>query len=699
MFRFLSSLSDNLVVHTMFFNMGINFSVKHRGILIILALSLFVSGCGGGPTGSTEDRESAFVDSLLIDMYDSMFVAPSSAEQVFRHAEKGLSDSTSYYKLELFAAFSGGLQGRIDEAFDVNDKVLSFCRRNSGNDALEAMCWNHRNALYLALNRRDSALLCLHRAYDALNRSDDKRELETVCINLADLNRQEGNVADASMYYHRALRIADSTRSDRARFSILMGLAQVYTDLYNFRMAHHYLDEARRDTSMRLEYEKYYYFNTLGNCFYFEKRYPEALSSFRRAYDFAVKFNQPVITASVEANLGEIFTLMGQLDSASVYLARSNSALSIDGDAEVKFYLTSLQAALALKEGNLKRADSLLSQPYDHSSIRPAYVNLHNQRLMDYYSKIGDYAKAYAYRVKVNEYDDSIRSVRHMANIAEMDYRYSNDTTLLRRNADLAESRADVARQNNVILLISTALVILVLIALVAYVYVRRKNDKRYNEQLRQLARLRMENVRNRISPHYMFNVINAVMPLMRQHTDLSRIMQLFVHVLRGNLVVSDSISVTLDDEMRLVKDFVSLRGETSASVPRVEWHVDASVQPSVHIPSMSIQIPVENSLKYAFASGIDDSSLITVTISDVNAKGVLIHIVDNGAGLSSTARLSASRGTGNGLKTLYSTVEILNVRNASKMTISVTDISAADSSSHGTDFQLFVPYNYKFEI
>lgn len=397
--------------------------------------------------------------------------------------------------------------------------------------------------------------------------------------------------------------------------------------------------------------------------------------------------------------MGEIFTLLGQLDSASVYLARSASAFSSDNDGEVMFYLNSLQASLALKEGNLKRADSLLSLPYNYSAVRPAYLNLHNQRLMEYFSKKGDYSKAYAYRVKVDEYDDSIRSVRHMANLAEMDYRYSNDTTLLRRNADLAESRADVARQNNVIILISTALVILVLLVLVAYVYVKRKNDRRYNEQYRQLARLRMENVRNRISPHYMFNVINAVMPLMRQHTDLSRIMQLFVHVLRGNLVVSDSISVSLDDEIRLVKDFVSLRGETSSSVPRVEWHVDAVVQPSVHIPSMSIQIPVENALKYAFASGIDDSSLISVDVSDVDSKGVLIHIVDNGAGLSSTSRLSASRGTGNGLKTLYSTVDLLNVRNTSKMKISIVDMSSAEPSSHGTDFQLFVPYDYKFEI
>ena len=233
--------------------MAIKSFIKYWGIFCLLALNLFVGGCSDGETLPADQSESTFVDSLLINMYDSMFVSPESAEQTFRNAQKAISDSISYYKLELFAAFSGGLQGRIDEAMDVNDKVLAFCHAHAGSEALEAMCWNHRNALFLALGRRDSALVCLSNAYDALNRSDDKREMESVCINLADLNRQEGHVAEASMYYHRALRIADSTYSDRARFSIYMGLAQVYIDLYNFRMAHHYLDEARRDTSIRLE--------------------------------------------------------------------------------------------------------------------------------------------------------------------------------------------------------------------------------------------------------------------------------------------------------------------------------------------------------------------------------------------------------------------------------------------------------------
>ena len=98
--------------------MAIKSFIKYWGIFCLLALNLFVGGCSDGETLPADQSESTFVDSLLVSMYDSMYVSPVSAEQTFRNAQKGISDSISYYKLELFAAFSGGLQGRIDEAMD-----------------------------------------------------------------------------------------------------------------------------------------------------------------------------------------------------------------------------------------------------------------------------------------------------------------------------------------------------------------------------------------------------------------------------------------------------------------------------------------------------------------------------------------------------------------------------------------------------
>lgn len=166
------------------------------------------------------ERQRDAVDSLLISRYDSIYTYPADMEQRFRAAQKGLTDSVAYYKLELFSGYCLFLQGYVDSALRMNTRVESYCRAHVHNKALEAQCWNHRFAMLQALSRRDSAIACLHRAYDALMLSDDRSELENVCINLADQYRQKGELASASRYYRRALWLVDSLGSERIRFSI-----------------------------------------------------------------------------------------------------------------------------------------------------------------------------------------------------------------------------------------------------------------------------------------------------------------------------------------------------------------------------------------------------------------------------------------------------------------------------------------------
>ena len=644
------------------------------------------------------ERQRDAVDSLLISRYDSIYTYPADMEQRFRAAQKGLTDSVAYYKLELFSGYCLFLQGYVDSALRMNTRVESYCRAHVHNKALEAQCWNHRFAMLQALSRRDSAIACLHRAYDALMLSDDRSELENVCINLADQYRQKGELASASRYYRRALWLVDSLGSERIRFSIYTGLAQVYADLHNFPQAHHYFDMAERNPEPRLDYENYIFFNSRGNCYYFEEKYPEALASFKQAYAVCRRFNQPSFDALIEANIGEVFTLMGRDDSAHYYLDKAYTYFENDPTTgeEVMFYLNSLQAALALNENKLDRVNYYLSKPYDPLKIGPLYMYLHNKRFMEYYARKGDFTRAYHYRMAVEQYDDSMRNLRHANNIAEIDYRYRQDTTLLKRDVMIANGRAQLSAQHNTLVLVLSLLVIFILGAALAIVHIRRKNEREYGRQLALVARLRMENVKNRISPHYVFNVLNTVMPVFKQYPDLSHLLKLFIQVLRGNLSASDQIAVTLADEVELVKNYVTLRRETNPNVPRTEWEIDPAVPMQTQIPSMSIQIPVENALKYAFGSEPSADACLLVHIT-VAWQGVLIGIRDNGCGYDPGRNDNSERGTGNGLKMLFRTVELLNGKNTEPMKFSISNLSA--QGGQGTLVSLYVPFNYQFKL
>lgn len=672
--------------------------VTSKKIMLACLVWAILWSCTSRQTKSEVQRN--FVDSLLISRYDSVYIYPVEMEKRFRVAQQGLTDSIAYYKLELFVGYCSYLQGNTGYNLRINDKVLAYCRSHSGTGALEADCWNHRFAMLQGMNQRDSAIACLHHAYNALAYSDDRRELENICINLADQYRQKGELAEASKYYHRALWVVDSLKSERVKFSIFVGLAQVYADLHNFPKAHYYFDLAEHNQEQRLAYDNYHFWNTKGNCLYFEERYREALGCFKKAYQIAQLFKQPSLNALVEANIGEVYTLLGKYDSAYYFLEKSYTYFENDKTAndEVVFYLNSLQAALALRENKIDLADTYLSKPYDSLRIGPSYIYLHNKRFMEYYAQKGDFAKAYRYRMAVEQYDDSMRNVRYVNNIAEIDYRYKQDTTLLKRDILIAQNKTQLSFQHNIIVVVISLLIIFLLLGILTLVHIRRKNEREYERQMSLITHLRMENVKNRISPHYIFNVLNTLMPVFKQYADLSRLLQLFIKVLRGNLSVSDQIAVHLHDEIELVKNYIALRKETNPQAVDVKWEVDEKVSGQTLVPSMCIQIPVENALKYAFDFENTGNKLLSIQILSCEA-GIQIYVRDNGCGYDPGKQADSTRGTGNGLKMLFRTVEVLNGRNVQKMVFDIHDLAHSVPAGHGTLVSFFIPYNYQFNF
>lgn len=76
--------------------------------------------------------EAEIVDSLLISRFDSVYTYPEEMETEFRQAQKGLTDSSAYYKLELFTGYCLYLRGYQDSAVHLNQKVLDFCKQHPG---------------------------------------------------------------------------------------------------------------------------------------------------------------------------------------------------------------------------------------------------------------------------------------------------------------------------------------------------------------------------------------------------------------------------------------------------------------------------------------------------------------------------------------------------------------------------------------
>ncbi len=648
-------------------------------------------------------EDGSYVDTLLSHYRDTLFHNPNKVKQKFLETRIKVRDSIDYYKLTLFAGYACFHNNQMDSALLLNEKVIQFCKQNPSNRPrlaeLKAFAYNHRGVFLQEMNKRDSAVIYLKLAYDALYQAKDRTELPDICINLADNYMQLGNFPLATSYYRKALAATDSLdMKTEIHPAIYCGLAKIYLDLNNFELSDHYFKLAEKYYKGMSPYEQFHFANTRGNYYYTTKEYRKALGWFIKANKSIKAFKQRSYEAITEANMGEIYLLLNKTDSAQYYLDKANTFFcTANADGAISFYINGLYAALALQKNELENANKLLSKHYDLSQINPSYIYLYNKRLESYYEKKGNFQQAYFYRKKVDIYDDSLRNIKTLNNIAEIDSRYSQDTTLLKRDIIISKSKAEVQKLR-ITSLFSISLFLAGVIIVIILIYsARRKRELRYAQQMATMTKLRMENVRNRISPHYLFNVLNAVIPSFKQYDDLAHPLKLLIQSLRNNLIASEKIAIPLEDEIDLVKNYIELRKSTGSIHTETYWHISPGTLLSTLIPSMIIQIPVENSIKYAFEEEQTDAH-INIDISTDNFF-LYIIIEDNGTGYNPGDHVNNERSTGTGLKVIFRTVELLNLRNQEKMAFSIQNLKQLSQDMHGTRVTIIVPLKYNYNL
>ena len=158
----------------------------------------------------------------------------------------------------------------------------------------------------------------------------------------------------------------------RDHFAIYSGLAKLYLELENFPEANEYFVKAEQIGNSCTPYERYFFSNTRGNYYYNTKEYEKALDWFRKADRITEAFPQPLYKAIVRGNLGEIFILIRQPDSARFYLddARRLFGKAYE-QASFRYYMNGLYASLALLENDLSQAERLLSSAHDLNQVNP----------------------------------------------------------------------------------------------------------------------------------------------------------------------------------------------------------------------------------------------------------------------------------------------------------------------------------------
>ena len=606
------------------------------------------------------------------------------------------------------------LKGADPECQALIDSVNGFCRQHPDQETtfkIQSYADNLQGVLLQAVGKREPARTYYIKAYRELMKLDHHNDAIDICINIADASRQLGKLADASSWYRRANFLADSLNLHEAQNSILAGLGQVYNDLRNYQLAHFYFRKAERQYPPRNPKDAHFFYNSWGNVYSSQEKPAEALECFLKAQKATLQMGQPFMTAVVDANLGQTYLELNRLDSAQKYLANTTKFFFVQPNMQndLQFYIDGLNAALALKQNRLDKASAILSKPYDLSKMSPNYLYLYHKGWADLYERKGQFAKALQYQKLMKQYDDSLRNATMVSNVQENELRFKQDTAIVRRDLTLQSTQAEAKSSRLILLLVIGLLVVGVLALVVFYRYKSLRHKHQHREEMNRMMALKMENVRNRFSPHFVFNVLNIFISNLPKGVNVKPL-RLLIQVLRANLLTCDQVAVSLEDELQMVMSYSALRHETNPWLPMPRFDIAKEVDMTLMLPSMILQIPVENALKHAFV-GMEESGEkplldVKVWIED----GMLrIDVIDNGCGGvgavagMGTRKTNAAASTGTGLRILNSTIEMLNAGNVRKLYFKMQSRAGAaggeSDRQKGMCVSIGVPCEYDYSV
>lgn len=643
--------------------------------------------------------DQATFDSLLRVAHDSLNTNPEWSYQTLKEADQYVSDSIQYYeKLNYVTQYLISV-GKLDSALRLSRQIIRFTasiKSLSFHDSARiSSAYNNVALTYAMTHKTDSTLYYYQQAYKYIPDKKNNKWLPNIFINIADAYVHLSDYPNAIKSYLQVLVLSDSLKTDDdIIFAAYSGLGQAYLfGLQNYEAADDYLKKIELLYKDRSLNEKYFFCNTRGNFYFDKKEYTKALPWFIKARDIAESVKSQYHINLNNANLGGLYYELNELDSAQKYLDESYHYFQIDKSATVICYLTAYKARLALKQGNKQLAGEILKSFQEGEYVEPKITQEYYKSLQSYYAAIGDYSKALEFEIKERLLSDSIQSKYVKNTVAELGMQYSRDTTLIKKEFLIQAKDKEISNMK----MITVGWVVFalgVLIALVFIVISRKKTlELQKIKQAEAIAKLRLQSLRNGISPHFIFNVLNREI---YKSSDEEKHAELFalIKLLRRSLEITEQVAIPLSDELDFVRNYLKIEEQSFHGELQVNFQLDESIDLNTQfVLSMIIQIPVENALKHALRPKEGEKKL-DIILKQLDHHDLFILVRDNGRGYRPEENVQ-TKGTGLGLKVLQQTIKLLNTKNEKQMELNI----ANRKDSEGTEVTIFIPAAYMFNV
>lgn len=426
----------------------------------------------------------------------------------------------------------------------------------------------------------------------------------------ANMMRTEGLYNEAVDLHLKALHLYDSLHYQKGYISTLVNIGNDYFYLNNKKKALGFYLQALSKLEAS-DYKRYVSIaNNIGNIYTSQGKFKEAIALYLKTLPAAHKDSSYVNQSVLYSSIGIAYAELRINDKAIEYLKlaieyqkKSNNKLSCASTA------TTL-ASVLIGVGNYKEARHYLDTGYQlalqigaRSVVSNYYRNM-GQLCFDTHKP----AEAYEWQNRFIALNDSLINQSHVAQLAETETKFNverknKELALLQTANELKQSELSKAiLQKTIFIILFGAMFLLAFL-----LYRNTQLKKKANQTLsNQNAGLQNENImaqyeilRSQISPHFLFNSLNALSSLIQ--TDVKKAAEfitVFSKFYRNILAQKGDSLIPLREELNLVDDYMYLQKIRFGNNLLLHKNINDE---SLHmfIPPFCLQMLIENALKH----------------------------------------------------------------------------------------------------
>ncbi len=669
--------------------------MKHIG-WSLLAIILLLASCGGARRQVQHDaRMGRLVWLSHID--DSL--KNNSSPQIRKEIERGMAtadDSLTYYEYYVRMGQYFCLSSTPDSMVEYIDRTIAFAKRQPESpqvNTLLAYAYNCQAANYHNFHKNPEGQVRLYRlACQYSLQSDTKDQTPKIWANLGDAYVSKNQLPEAAAWYRRALFLVDSLQlPHKENITLYMGLATIYQQLNDFDTSLKYFQQTERYFDEMPLNMQAYYLNNYGNYYYYKKDYPNSLKKFLRMRQLLER-NHKTDTFDMylcKLNMADVYLNLDSIALSEKYLAETEPFMTANHDLVAVYYCNTIHIGQEVKKGNMAAVSVILNkEKAEFPNLKDDDIafnlrQIRNHYLREYYKAKGDYRSAYLNLKADQAMIDSLEHNRVNMRASEVMERFTQDTLRLHHSLEMEHKTAEVQKAN----LIALAAVAFVLLVGLVFVLKWMQSRKRLEEDKLRIMQLKLASARNRISPHFVFNVLNNKIVNAEQQ-EANELMSL-TKLIRANLDMSCRQEVSLSEELEFVNQYVDVEKYLLGDDFTYCQEVDKNVQlDQVFLPSMFVQILVENAFVHGL-KGWEGSKQLLVKVSRALDGSTQIAVVDNGPGFD--IRSVGKKRTG--LSIITQTIAIVNEHNRGrgKISFSLHNLTNAEGKVTGCEAMLSI--------